>query len=197
MTSLAAFAVVLTLAVPTPKDGVKENEPTAAPTGPAPRLLFVKADTDGKIRIAAQSQGVGGAVAVQIQIGGAAPGAPGGAQIIQRAVGGVAPVELNKLKDLSITTTSGTKVDLEEATKRLAAGGFVLQSTDGKAIDPSWLRLFRGDSILVLASPDLVAGAGGIQFFQGGVGGFGGAGGAILPPAVPIPAPAPAPKKDQ
>jgi hypothetical protein len=190
MNALAAFAIALTLAVPTPKDA-KETEPVAAPTGPAPRLLFVKADADGKIRIAAQTQGVGGVMAVQIQIGGAGvPGAPGGAQVVQRAVGGLGPVELGKLKDLSITTISGTKVDVDEATKRLATGGFVLQSTDGKAIDPSWLRLFRVDGILVLTSPDLVVGtAGGVQIFN--VGGAGGIGGAVPLPVAPVPAPAP------
>ena len=137
---------------------------------------------------------------MQIQIGGGGgaggggPGVPaGGAQVIRRTVGGAsAPVELKDLKDVSVTTTSGTKIDIAEATKRLSAGGYVLTSADGKAISPEWLRLFRGDSVLVIASPDLVAGGnfGGIQVFQG-AGGFGGA----IP--LPIqPQPAPAPKKE-
>jgi hypothetical protein len=185
MTSLAAFAVVLAFAVPTPKDA-KENEPAVAPTGPAPRLLFVKADADGKVRIPAQMPG--GAVAVQIQIGAAGGGGGGGAQVVQRAFGGIGPVELKNLKELSVTTTSGAKLDVEEATKRLAAGGFVLQSSDGKAIAPEWLRLFRSDSVLVIASPDLVAG-GGVQIFPANP--LVGVGGALPLPAAPLPPPAP------
>jgi hypothetical protein len=192
MSSLAACAVFLALAVPTPKDA-KESEAVAAPTGPAPRLLYVKADADGKVRIPAQPQG--GAVAMQIQIGNGAPGAPaGGAQVVQAFAAAAAPVELKDLKEVSVTTTSGTKVDIADATKRLAAGGYVLTSADGKAISPEWLRLFRGDSVLVVTSPDLAAGnTGGVRVFPGGAGGFGGAGG-IRP--VPLPIVPPAPKKE-
>jgi hypothetical protein len=187
MTSALSLLVAISLAVPTPKDS-KETETVVAPTGPAPRLLFVKADADGKIRIPVQQNGNG--VAVQIQFG--AAGAAGGAQVIQQGGAAIAP-ELKDLKDVAVTTTSGTKVDIAEATRRLAAGGFVLASSDGKAIRPEWLRLFRGDSVLVVASPDLVVSTGApnrVQIFQGGAGGIGGG-------AIPIqPLPAPAPKKE-
>ena len=56
MSTAVSLLVALALAVPSPKDA-KETEPVAAPTGPAPRLLFVKADADGKVRIPAQAQG--------------------------------------------------------------------------------------------------------------------------------------------
>ena len=152
--------------------------------------MFVKADADGKVRIPAQVHG--GAVAVKIQIGGAGgPGAPaGGAQVFQRAGAAILPIELKDLKDVSVTTTTGAKIDIAEATKRLSAGGFVLAPADGKAIAPEWLRLFRSERVLVVVSPDLVAsGAGGLQVFQAIPAGIGG--------EIPIqPQPAPAPKKD-
>jgi hypothetical protein len=193
MTSALCLVALLSIAAPAPADGKdKGPETVKAPTGPAPRLLFVKAGADGKVRLAAHSAGNfgGGVVAVQIQVGGAggAPGAP--PQIIQRAfAGGAAPVELKDLKDVTITTTSGAKIDVAEATKRLTTGGFVLVPSDGKAIAPEWLRLFRGDGVLVVTSPDLVASgnAGGFQIAPAW---------AVpqLPAPVPVPAPAPAPK---
>ena len=50
MTSLAALFLVASMAAPAPQDGKDKGPDTVtAPTGPAPRLLFVKADADGHV----------------------------------------------------------------------------------------------------------------------------------------------------
>jgi internalin A len=70
-------------------------------------------------------------------------------------------VELGKLKDLTVTTAGGQEISKEDALKRLANGGTVVVSVDGKKVSPACLKMFK-DDVLVLISPDLaVAGLGG------------------------------------
>jgi RNA polymerase sigma factor (sigma-70 family) len=101
-------------------------------TPPAPRLVELKAGDDGKVRINVTRPGV------------------------RPVVAPAAPVELGEVKDLTIYTVEGKEVAREEALKKLAKGGMVAISADGKAVDAKFLRMFR-DDVLVLVSPELVS----------------------------------------
>jgi hypothetical protein len=110
---------------------------------------------------------------------------PNGGQIVIQGSMEATPVPLTEVKDLAVTTADGKKVEVADAAKRLAKGGVVVVSADGKPVDPQHLKLFKGD-VLVLVAPELVPPA------AGGVGNF------VIPnlqiqlqPAAPLPAPVP------
>jgi hypothetical protein len=170
MTTLASLLMTAVLAVPAPD--AKDETPLPEPTGPAPRLMFVKADADGKVLFMVRRANLGAAA--------------GGA----RSAISMSKVELKDVKDLAITTPDGKKIELADAQKKLVSGAYVVLPADGKAISPGYLRMFRGD-VIVLTSPELINAVTGANNFGGGVRIQGN--GAILP-VVPQPAPAPAPK---
>jgi RNA polymerase sigma factor (sigma-70 family) len=211
---IAATAAQPPAAAPAPN----ESKPDSAPkVGPAPRLLELKPDADGKLKVPTMRNiqrafigggagGGGGGAPIPIGGGGGGGGAPvpigggggagggggggaggggGGGGIagpnggVGRGFGGVMQaelVELDKLKDLTITTTEGKEVSKEDALKKLAKGGVVVISADGKKVSPAYLKVFK-DDVLVLTSPDLV--------LRGAVGGFGGGG--VVAPMPPAP----------
>jgi hypothetical protein len=144
---LTAFVMSMAVAAPVP--------PPAPPvaTGPAPRILELKAGNNGKVMIAVtrMEKVQVGAVGVAVAPGGAAPPA-----VITREVPVSKTVELSEVKDLTVTTADGKKVELADALKRLEKGGVVVVSSDGKPVSPNFLKLFK-DDVLVLTSPDLVA----------------------------------------
>ena len=74
-------------------------------------------------------------------------------------------VELGEVKDLTITTADGKKVEKEEGFKKLAKGGIVVISADGQPVSPVFLKVFKDDT-LVLTAKELVTPQGG---FGGGV----------------------------
>ncbi|WP_020470350.1 hypothetical protein [Zavarzinella formosa] len=119
-----------------------------APAGAVPRLLALRPGADGKVRVQVLRTEQKG---VNVVIGGGG-GAPR-QQTINVTVR--AEVELGDVKDLTITTAGGKTVSKEDAIKRLAAGGVVAVSGDGKPVDPGYLALFK-DNLLVLTSPELV-----------------------------------------
>lgn len=188
----------LALALSAPAAPIRPEAPPAA--GPAPRVLDLKVGADGKVRITIlRTQ------KMKIQGGGIGIGAPGGVpQAIpleqEITTTNYVPVEIGELKDLVVTTVDGKEVSAGDAAKKLAEGGVVLASADGKKVDPKFLKLFRDDT-LVLVSPELVnlpnVGGGFVKpGFRGRPGVIIGGGPAILP-AVPAPEPAPAPIQDQ
>ncbi len=156
---LTSFVLSMTLAAPVPAP--------APPmvTGPAPRILELK-PTDGKVmvtvvRMEKVQVGVGGAINPN---GGAAPA------VITREIARSKMVELSEVKDLTVTTADGKKIETADAVKKLATGGIVIVSTDGKPVSPMFLKLFK-DEVLVLVSPELtggVAATGGVKPFPGG-----------------------------
>jgi hypothetical protein len=123
---------------------------------PVPQLIELKAGDDGKVRIEAMRT-----EKRKVNVG-AAGGNPN--QIREITMNRWLPVELSEVKDLAISTADGKKVNLADALKKLAKGGVVLVSGDGKPVDPKYLKLFRKD-VLVLASPELI-GSG--RFQRGG-----------------------------
>ena len=140
---LTAFVLSITLSAPVPAP--------APPmvTGPAPRILELKA-TDGKVQVLVTRMekvqvGVGAAINPN---GGAAPA------VITREMPRAKMVDLSEVKDLAVTTADGKKLETADAVKKLATGGIVIVSTDGKPVSPNFLKLFK-DDVLVLVSPEL------------------------------------------
>jgi hypothetical protein len=145
---LTAFALTLALGAPIPP----EAPPVAA--GIAPRVMELKPDSNGKITVAVTRTEM---QKVAVAVGGAA----GGGAAPQPAVREVQVtksmvVELNEVKDLTITSADGKKLDKEEALKNLKAGAIVVVSSDGKPVSPVYLKVFKDDT-LVLTSPELAA----------------------------------------
>lgn len=144
-------ALTLTLAlgapVPAPTD--------APPAGTPPRLMELKADANGKITVMVmrtEMQKVPVAVGGAVRPGGNAPPPA----VLEREVQVTKQmvVEIGDVKDLTITTADGKKLDKDEAMKRLGKGAIVVVSGDGKPVSPTFLKVFK-DETLVLASPEL------------------------------------------
>lgn len=141
---LTSLVLSMTLAAPVPAPA----PPVAA--GPAPRILELKPDADGKIMVVVTRTekiaiGQGGAINPN---GGAAPA------VVTREVRRSMMVELGDVKDLTVTAADGKKVDTADALKQLGSGGIVVVSADGNPVSPTFLKLFK-DDVLVLASPEL------------------------------------------
>ncbi len=159
---LASLALAAALTAP-----AAPIRPETQPPGPAPLVLELKAGPDGKVRLTVLRNekvkpGAVGGIGV---IGGnvrplpapvppAADTDPAGeakAITVQRAV----QVEVGELKDLAVSTADGKDVSKADALKKLADGAVVVASSDGKKVDPRFLKLFRDDT-LVLVSPDFI-----------------------------------------
>jgi len=172
-----ALTLSLALAAPVPAPAA----PVA--TGVAPRVMELKADANGKIMIAVTRTekvqvGVGNAIA-PANGGGAAPA------VIAREMRMVKMVELGEVKDLIFTTADGMKVEKDDAMKRLASGAIVVVTSDGKPVSPAFLKVFKDDT-LVLVAPELITPMGGSGGAVGGpIKGF--PGGGIRPLPAPLP----------
>ncbi|MCI0702691.1 MAG: hypothetical protein L0241_16550 [Planctomycetia bacterium] len=141
---LTSFVLSMALAAPVPAPA-----PPMA-TGPAPRILELKADNNGKIMVAVTRM-----QKVQIGVGGAVnPGGGAPPAVITREVPVTKMVELKDVKDLTVTTADGKKMDTADALKKLEKGGIVVVSSNGKPVSPNFLKLFK-DDVLVLVSPEL------------------------------------------
>ncbi len=148
---LTTVMLAMTLGAPVPP-----SLPTA-PAGPAPRLVELKPNADGKVLITVtrvDKVKVQAAIGIAIAPGGAAPPPP---QPVVReiTVNKAMTVELGDVKELTITTTDGKKLDVADALKRLKSGAVVIVSANGKPVSPQYLKLFK-DDVLVLASPELI-----------------------------------------
>jgi hypothetical protein len=147
---LTSFVLSMALAAPVP--------PPAPPvaSGPAPRLLELKPDASGKIMVAVVRM-------EKIQIGQGGAVLPGGAApaVITREIARTSMVELSQVKDLTVTTADGKKLEVADALKQLDKGGTVIVSADGKPVSPNFLKLFK-DDVLILASPELTGGQTGV-----------------------------------
>jgi hypothetical protein len=174
MTSFTSLLLAAALAVPVPADA-KDDAPSPEPTGPAPRMAFLKGDADGKIIVTVRRTAVinnaNGAVINTLRL---------------------EKVELKDVQGLTIATADGKKVELADVTKRLVSGAYVVMPADGKAIATGYLRMLRPD-VLVLTSPEMLN----VATTASVVGGIRvGPGVQIQPlPAqiLPVPAPPPAP----
>ncbi len=143
-------ALTLSLAMGAP---VPVAPSTPMVTGTAPTVMELKPNADGKITVTVVRTEM-----QKIQVGNLPANANGARPPIaarEFAVSKVEEVELNAIKDLTITTADGRKVETDEAIKKLAGSAIVVVSGDGKAVSPAFLKVFKDDT-LVLASPELV-----------------------------------------
>jgi hypothetical protein len=144
-----ALTLTLALGAPVPPT------PDAPPAGTAPRLVELKSDANGKITVTVmrtEMQKV--PVAAPPAVAGAPPGGNPAPAIREVPVTRTMVVELGDVKDLAITTADGKKLEKEEGLKKLGKGGIVVISGDGKPVSPTFLKVFKDDT-LVLASPEL------------------------------------------
>jgi len=179
--ALGLSLALLVPGAPIPKD--------VTPGGPAPYILNLKSDNDGKIRFQVMRGEKVKVATVTFQ------GGPNGQQVpvtIEReeTVMKYLRVELAELKGLKVYSTDGKEVDIKDAAKKLGESAMAIASVNGQKVDSAFLKLFK-DDVLILVSPDLAPNA------QGGFGGTigypgvmpfpGGGGPAIMPlPAPPI-----------
>lgn len=146
-----ALTLSLALSAPVPPAG------DAPPAGTPPRLMELKPDAAGKltvtvVRTEMQKVQVAGAV---VGVGGnAAPPAQPPVAVREVPVTKQMVVDLAEVKDLTISTADGKKLEKEDALKRLEKGGIVVVSGDGKPVSPTFLKVFKDDT-LVLTSPEL------------------------------------------
>jgi hypothetical protein len=138
--------------------------PPATPvaTGAAPRVMELKPNGEGKIVVTVLRTEM---QKVPVAAGNAVlPN--GGANVVQREVmiTRQVTVELGEVKELTIATADGKKLEKEEAIKKLEKGGIVVVSADGNPVSPAFLKVFKDDT-LVLSAKEL-AGP------QGATGGF-------------------------
>ncbi len=175
-----AFGLTLALlapGAPIPKD--------VAPAGPAPYILNLKSEDDGKVRFSVRRTEKVKVTEVKIQLG------PNNQQVpvqVERevAVTTQVRVELADLKDVKVYGVDGKEIDLKEAGKKLNEKTMAIASSNGANVDPAFLKLFK-DDVLVLVSPDLQPSAGQNNMFVM-------PGGPLMMPAMPLlPAPAVAP----
>jgi hypothetical protein len=191
------------------------------PTTPAPRLVLLAADADGRVNVAFNAGGAGVPGQYEEQFVGRGGVVVVNGQVLQRggynpgqgaAFGGEYPAR--PLDDVKFEAyeLDGRAVPRADALRRLKAGGLVVIAGDARLPDAEYLKPFRGD-LLVLVSSELalppganvkpavrapaVAPAGRVpapvQIQPAGLP----ANGLKLAPvqrAVPAPAPAPAPK---
>jgi hypothetical protein len=143
---LTTFTLLAAMvAAPVPKD--------ATPPGPPPRILELKTEQDGKVRVQVIRQ-VKQTVTVNVVVN------KNGQQVVEAQQREVMSnistrVELSEVKDLSIWSADGKEADKPIALKKLSEGAIVVISADGKKVDPRYLKLFR-DDVIVLASPELM-----------------------------------------
>jgi hypothetical protein len=146
-TQLALVTALMLPGAPVPK--------STPISGPAPRVVEIKPDQNGKILFSITRQEK---QKLPIAVGNAIAPANGQAPAIRereitRNVS--VQVELKDLKELVATTAAGKSVSIEDALKQISNGAVVVLSSDGKAVDPGFLRVFKDDT-LVLSSPDLI-----------------------------------------
>ena len=174
--ALGLSFALLVPGAPIPKD--------VAPAGPAPYILNLKSDSDGKLRFQVMRAEKVKVTVVAFQ------GGPNGQQVPvaterEENVIRFIRVELAELKGLKVYSTDGKEVDIKDAAKKLGETAMAIASVNGQKVDPTFLKLFK-DDVLILVSADLAPNA------QGGFGGgmtfpsvMPGGGPAIMPFALP------------
>ncbi len=154
---LPAFGLTLALMIPgapVPKD--------VAPVGPAPYILHLKSENDGKVRFTVMRTEKVKVNSVHIQVG------PNGQQVPVQTESEVTMqkhvrIELGDLKDLKVYTPEGKEVDVKDAAKRLSETTMAIASVNGQKVDPGFLKLFK-DDVLILVSPDLTPTGSGVFY---------------------------------
>lgn len=135
------LSAALVPGAPIPKD--------THPAGPAPRVVELKPGTDGKITLTVLRQ-----EKTTVNVTTVGPnGGPPQVQQQERTVSRYATVELPDVKDLKAYSAAGKELDVKETLAKLKDGGVVVMSADGNKVDPTFTRVFKEDTV-VLVSPE-------------------------------------------
>ena len=175
-------ALGLTLALLVPGAPIPKD---VAPSGPAPYILNLKSENDGKVRFTVMRSVKAKVTRIQFQ------GGPNGQQVPVQVESEVTVqqhirVELAELKDLKVYTPEGKEVDIKDAAKKLGETTMAIASVNGQKVDPGYLKMFK-DDVLVLVSPDLAPTAPASYNYPSAM-----PGGAMPAPVLrPLPAPLP------
>ncbi len=183
--------IVLGLALLAPSAPIPKD---LAPVGPAPVVVELKPNTDGKVFVTVRREEKRKIAVAQ----GGAINPNGGGAVLEREITSIRmlQIELGDVKDLQIFTAGGKAVETKDAFAKIKDGAVVVITTDGKRVDPNFLRVFK-DETLVLVSPEFVGtvrpSTGIVRPLPIGPGGI-----QILPGVVkPLPAPLPVEKVDK
>ena len=140
--TFALFAASLTLLGQPPAAA-----PPAPPVSPAPKLLQIRPDDQGKLSVAMMQLVPQQQTYTYVET-------VGGEQVTKTGVRtvSVAAIQLadpSTLKGLTFTTAGGKAVETADALKAMRAGATVAASADGKPIDAAYLKLLRDDVLVV------------------------------------------------
>lgn len=148
--SLILSAALLAPAAPVPRD----TAPNTA--GPAPRVLALKADASGTVRVVGSTPVKVTVTNTHFVIETVVVNGQQVQQQVQKQVEQdiVTTQYVNKtLAEFNgkFATAEGTPLTLEEATSRLKNGATLLASSDGKPIAKAWLRAVSPDTVVLVA----------------------------------------------
>jgi hypothetical protein len=140
--SLLVAAAVTAPGAPVPKDTVPN------PTGPAPRVVAVKADAAGAVWITAH-------VYEKRKVKQSYVTVENGKQVVKTQ--DVEQLTSNYVRKTlgdfggKFATADGTPISTEDATRRVKDGATLLITADGKPVSPGWLKAVRGDTVVMTA----------------------------------------------
>jgi hypothetical protein len=148
--SLVLSAALLAPAAPVPRDTAPNT------TGPAPRVLALKADAGGAVRVTGTIPTKVTVTNTHFVIENVVENGNQVQKQVQKQVEQDIVTSQYFSKTLSefngkFTTADGTPLTLEEATARVKNGATMLASADGKPIAPSWLRSVGPDTVVMVA----------------------------------------------
>ncbi len=148
--SLVLSAALIAPAAPVPRDTVPSTP------GPAPRVLALKADASGAVRVIGNTPVKVTVTNTHFVIENAVENGQQVQRQVQKQVEQdiVTTQYVNKsLADFNakFTTADGSPLTLDEATSRVKNGATVLASSDGKPIAKAWLRAVSPDTVVMVA----------------------------------------------
>jgi hypothetical protein len=141
VTTLVLGTVLLAPAAPVPADSGSN------PTGPAPRVVFLKGDVNGNIYISGYHN-----KKVTVTQNRAEIQANGQRVLKQEQVEQMQQVYFQRtLNDstLKLSTADGATLATADAVARVKGGASVLLSADGKPVDKAWLRVVGSDTVVI------------------------------------------------
>jgi hypothetical protein len=148
--SLVLSAALVVPAAPVPRDTAPNT------SGPAPRVIALKADATGTVRITGSIPTKVTVTNTHFVIENVVENGKQVQKQVQKQVEQDIVTSQYFSKTLSefngkFTTADGTALTLEEATARVKNGATLLASSDGKPIAPSWLRAVGKDTVVMVA----------------------------------------------
>lgn len=149
LTSLLLGAALSTPAAPIPKNA------DAAPAGPAPWMVHLKADANGNVQLLLfRMQKYSQAQSVLETVNGKAT-----RKIVRQQVERMGQIYVSlKASNPKCTTAAGVEVPLDSVIAKAKDGVLAFISADGKPVSKCWLRTMDPDAV-VLASDGLVSAA--------------------------------------